>query len=112
MDRNKKVILICILLIVAISYVFSNDQPNMMKAIMLYDPTEITFFTISWTVGMAAMMLPSIIPVVLLYNSQILDKNGSGNNNSRVACSMPYSSLIKKDDNSKRKHGALSLIFS
>lgn len=109
MDRNEKVILICILSIVAISYVFSKDQPNMMKAVMLYDATEISFFIL----GMAAMMLPSIIPVILLYNSQILDRNDRGNNdNSGDTCFMSYSSLIEKDDNFKWKHRALSLIFS
>jgi predicted metal-binding membrane protein len=35
-------------------WVFSNYQPDMMKAI------AISLFTISWTVGMAAMMFPSI----------------------------------------------------
>ncbi|MGC2574935.1 MAG: DUF2182 domain-containing protein, partial [Candidatus Nitrosopolaris sp.] len=109
MDTNRKVI-ICILSIVVISYIFSNNQPNMMKAIMLYDPTEISFFSISWTVGMAAMMLPSIIPVILLYNSQIVGKNDGVRNRSGTAHSC--SSLIEKDGSYKQKHRDLALFFS
>ena len=35
---------------------------------MTLNPIAVTIFTISWTVGMAAMMFPAIIPMVLLYN--------------------------------------------
>ncbi len=48
------------------------DNNNvMMRAMMLYDPVAISLFTASWTVGMAAMMLPAITPMALLYNRLI-----------------------------------------
>ena len=53
------------------------DNNNvMMRAMMLYDPVAISLFTASWTVGMAAMMLPAITPMALLYNRLI----GGGDN--------------------------------
>jgi len=52
---------------------------------MTLNPIAVTIFTISWTVGMAAMMFPAIIPMVLLYNrfskSNTDDKNANNNNN-------------------------------
>lgn len=68
MNTIQKAILISLISIAAISWVFSNYQPDMMKAMMTYDPIAVSLFTISWTVGMAAMMFPSITPMVLLYN--------------------------------------------
>ena len=56
MDTIQKAILISLISIAAISWVFSNYQPDMMKAMMTYDPIAVSLFTISWTVGMAAMM--------------------------------------------------------
>ncbi|MEM3117837.1 MAG: DUF2182 domain-containing protein [Nitrososphaerales archaeon] len=38
---------------------------------MPYDPTAISLFATTWTVGMAAMMFPAISPMVLLYNRLI-----------------------------------------
>lgn len=38
---------------------------------MTLNPIAVTMFTISWTIGMAAMMFPAIIPMVLLYNHLI-----------------------------------------
>lgn len=35
---------------------------------MTLNPVAVTIFTMSWTIGMAAMMFPAIIPMVLLYN--------------------------------------------
>ena len=32
----------------------SKDQPDMMVAMMNYNPVAISLFTISWTIGMAA----------------------------------------------------------
>ena len=54
---------------------------------MTLDPIAVTIFTISWTIGMAAMMFPAIIPMVLLYNH-----------------------LISKDHNNNKKNDNLSLV--
>src|SRR5215471_11686956 len=80
MDRIQKIIFISIISIATISWVLSRDQPDMMTAMMNYNPVAISLFTISWTIGMAAMMFPAIIPMVLLYNRLI--KNNGGNSDS------------------------------
>ena len=79
MDKPQKIIGISLVTISIITWIFSIDQPDMMHAMMTLDPVAVTIFTISWTVGMAAMMFPAIIPMVLLYNrfitSEIDDNN-------------------------------------
>ena len=77
MDRMQKVILISIISIAAMSWVLSKDQPDMMTGMMNYNPVAISLFTISWTIGMAAMMFPAITPMVLLYNRLIKRSNSS-----------------------------------
>ena len=43
---------------------------------MTLNPLAVLIFTVSWTDGMAAMMFPAIVPMVLLYNRLIVgDKN-------------------------------------
>ena len=76
MDRMQKIILISIISIAAISWILSKDQPDMMGAMMNYNPVAISLFTISWTIGMAAMMFPAITPMVLLYNRLIKRSDG------------------------------------
>lgn len=49
---------------------------------MTLNPIAVTIFTISWTVGMAAMMFPAIIPMVLLYN-RIISNDQNLNNNKK-----------------------------
>jgi predicted metal-binding membrane protein len=73
MDRIQKIILLSIISIAAISWVLSKDQPDMMN----YNPLAISLFTISWTIGMAAMMFPAITPMVLIYTRLIKRSNSS-----------------------------------
>lgn len=82
MDRIQKIILISIISIAAISWILSIDQPDMMAAMMNYNPIAISIFTISWTIGMAAMMFPAIVPMVLLYNRLVKNNGGSSRNSS------------------------------
>jgi predicted metal-binding membrane protein len=77
MDRIQKIILISIISIAAISWVLSKDQPDMMAAMMNYNPVAISLFTLSWTIGMTAMMFPAITPMVLLYTRLIKRSNNS-----------------------------------
>jgi len=44
---------------------------------MGYNPALISLFTASWTVGMAAMMFPAIIPMVVLYDKLITNNKPS-----------------------------------
>jgi predicted metal-binding membrane protein len=49
----------------------------MAAAMANHDPILLSLFTASWTVGMAAMMLPAISPMVLLYNKLTVGNAGS-----------------------------------
>ena len=51
-----------------------------MTAMMNYNPVAVSLFTISWTIGMAAMMFPAITPMVLLYNKLIKRSNNNSSN--------------------------------
>jgi predicted metal-binding membrane protein len=57
------------------------EQPDMMEAMMTLNPIAVTIFTISWTIGMAAMMFPAIIPMVFLYNRIISNEDNNNKNN-------------------------------
>jgi predicted metal-binding membrane protein len=80
MDKVEKIILISIITISAISWILSIEQPDMMTAMMHYNPLAISLFTVSWTMGMSAMMFPAITPMVLLYKQ--LSKRSDGNRSS------------------------------
>lgn len=79
MDKPQKIIGISLVTISIITWIFSIDQPDMMHAMMTLNPVAVTIFTISWTVGMAAMMFPAIIPMVLLYNRFITSETDDNN---------------------------------
>ena len=63
---------------------------------MTLNPIAVTIFTISWTVGMAAMMFPAIIPMVLLYNRIV--SSDQDNNNKKDNLSL-VSKLNQRTDN-------------
>jgi len=77
MNKPQKIIIISLLLTTALSWYFSTMQPDMMNFMMGYNPTLISLFTASWTVGMAAMMFPAIIPMVVLYDKLITNNKQS-----------------------------------
>jgi predicted metal-binding membrane protein len=85
LNKSQKIILLSLLSISVITWLFSIEQPDMMEAMMTLNPIAVTIFTISWTIGMAAMMFPAIIPMVLLYNRIISNdqNNNNDNNNNR-----------------------------
>ncbi len=105
MDRIQKVILISIISIAAISWVLSKDQPDMMAAMMNYNPVAISLFTISWTIGMAAMMFPAITPMVLLYNRLIKRSNSSSDDDTvgKGMASSQYSIFVERGDDDAGK---------
>src|ERR1700746_1688668 len=82
----------------------------MMKAMMTYDPIAISLFTISWTVGMAAMMFPSITPMVLLYN-RLIRVNGDGTDNTKD--DMSHALVVEWDESPRRTlpDSFLNIIF-
>jgi predicted metal-binding membrane protein len=67
MDKLQKIILISLVSIFAFSWFLSTNQPDMMNIIITYNAILLGLFTASWTAGMAAMMFPAIVPMVLLY---------------------------------------------
>jgi len=65
---------------------------------MTLNPIAVTIFTISWTIGMAAMMFPAIIPMVLLYN-RIISNEHNNNNLSLVSKFNQYKDNSEKIEN-------------
>jgi predicted metal-binding membrane protein len=119
MDRIQKIILISIISIAAVSWIVSKDQPDMMTAMMDYSSVAISLFTISWTIGMAAMMFPAITPMVLLYNKLIKNSSSSNSGNTLGNGINPSqtSVFVERDDNdenktSKRENSRPSSILS
>jgi predicted metal-binding membrane protein len=115
MDRNQKVILISIISITAIAWICSRDQPNTMKAMMIYDPIEISLFTITWTISMVAMMFPSITPIILVYDRQIRGrcKISSSNISERSLSAGAGDGHMRKDRTLSLPilYGCLNIIF-
>ncbi|MGD9674976.1 MAG: DUF2182 domain-containing protein [Candidatus Nitrosocosmicus sp.] len=103
MDKSQKIILSLIISISAITWYFSIEQPDMMEAMMTLNPLAVTIFAISWTIGMAAMMFPAIIPMVLLYNRLISTSQEDVNKNDNFSLYNIFndnvSNLGKKRDN-------------
>jgi predicted metal-binding membrane protein len=75
MEKIQKIIIASLLSTAALSWLLSAIQPDMMNLMMMtYNPILISLFTASWTAGMASMMFPAILPMVLLYNKLIMNK--------------------------------------
>jgi len=74
MNKPQKIIIISLLITTGLSWYFSTIQPDMMNLMMGYNPTVISLFIASWTAGMAAMMFPAIIPMVVLYDKLTANK--------------------------------------
>ena len=105
MDKLRKVILFSLIIISAIAWVISKDQPDMMKAMMTLDPISILLFTASWTVGMAAMMFPAISSIVLFYNRLIRNDDGDnkvGDYKEKDKVSSAF--VIEKKEKNTSKH--------
>jgi predicted metal-binding membrane protein len=80
MYKVQKIILVSLIFTSLIAWLFSINQSDMMmETMMTPNPIAVLVFTVSWTVGMAAMMFPSIVPMVLLYNRLIVGDNNSNN---------------------------------
>ena len=79
MDKIQKTIFVSIVLISAVAWLFSIEQPDMMEAMMTLNPMAVAIFVSSWTIGMAAMMFPAIVPMVLLYNRMISNSHNDNN---------------------------------
>src|SRR6476620_6847250 len=103
MYKLQKIILLSLVTTSALAWVLSKDQPDMMKAMMTYDPITISLFTASWTVGMAAMMFPAISPMVLLYNRLIKSNNDTGSGSSIGKDEVSSSLVVEEKNNNDHK---------
>jgi predicted metal-binding membrane protein len=81
LDKVQKIILVSIISVSVIAWIFSLEQPDMMEAMMTLNPIATLIFILSWTIGMAAMMFPAIIPMILLYNKLISKSIDDSHNN-------------------------------
>ena len=82
MYKIQKIILVSLIFISLIAWLFSIKDPDMlimMEAMMTLNPIAVSIFTLSWTIGMAAMMFPAIVPMVVLYNRLIVGNNVNNN---------------------------------
>lgn len=94
MYKVQKIILVALLFTSLVAWLFSISQPDtMMETMMTPNPIALLIFTVSWTVGMAAMMFPAIVPMVLLYNQLIVENNNNSD----------YLLDISKQKNNKRR---------
>jgi predicted metal-binding membrane protein len=82
MYKVQKIILVSLISISLIAWLFSIKDPDMlimMEAMLTLNPITISIFTVSWTIGMAAMMFPAIVPMVVLYNRLLIGNNDNNN---------------------------------
>jgi predicted metal-binding membrane protein len=77
MYKIQKIILISLIFTSLVAWLFSIRQSDMMENMMILNPSAVLIFTVNWTVGMAAMMFPAIVPMVLIYNQLIVGDNNS-----------------------------------
>lgn len=71
MKKLQKIIIIALVTVAGFSWFLSAIQPDMMDLMTGYSLIPILIFTASWTVGMAAMMFPAIVPMVVIYDRLI-----------------------------------------
>ena len=90
MNLLQKIILFSLISTAGISWILSTFQPDMMKVMNSYNPILVTLYTATWTAGMAAMMFPGIIPMILLYN-KLITNNQSDSSQEIVELKFPYS---------------------
>ena len=68
MNKLQKIILVSLVSISGFTWFVSTNQSDMMNIMITYTPILLGLFATSWTAGMAAMMFPAIVPMILLYN--------------------------------------------
>jgi predicted metal-binding membrane protein len=89
MNLLHKIIIFSLISTAGLSWILSTFQPDMMKVMNSYNPVLIALFTASWTAGMAAMMFPAIVPMVLLYN-KLITTNQSESSPEIIELKFPY----------------------
>lgn len=101
MNNAQKAVIASLIGTSAIAWIASIEQPDMMVAMTTYNPLAISLFTASWTAGMAAMMLPAIAPMVLLYNRLVANNH----NNKESKKEANQNALVVQEDNDDDDEG-------
>jgi len=76
MNNIQKLIILSLVSTSGLAWILSFAMMNTMM-IVDYNILNISLFTVIWTSGMIAMMFPSIIPMILLYNMITIQKDKS-----------------------------------
>jgi predicted metal-binding membrane protein len=95
MNASTLVIIAIVTSISLLTWLVSIRQYDTMMLSMMtfyYNPAALSSFVVIWTAGMAAMMFPAIVPVILVFNRLINTKNAPSNNpgNSNTNSEMAY----------------------
>ena len=83
MNNIQKLIILSLVATSGLAWVLSFVTTDIMMNTMMmmtmadYNLLNISLFTVIWTLGMIAMMFPAIIPMILLYNKIIIQKDKS-----------------------------------
>src|SRR5918996_155115 len=112
MKYTSYIIIIVLVSASVFTWLVSNWQYDTMMSSMMtfyYSPAALSLFTIIWTAGMAGVMFPEIIPMVLFYNRLIdsSNRNTKGGIHSHDTSPMLYHGRDKTydDKNSNIKSG-------
>jgi predicted metal-binding membrane protein len=108
MRTSTLVILSIIAIVSVLTWLVSIWQYDAMMSSMMtfYNPSALSLFVLIWTAGMAAMMFPAIVPMILVYN-RLIDtnktKNNAGVGNSQIIYHKS-SGIPNEDINNKIRH--------
>src|SRR5262245_42460915 len=94
MNTSTLIIIVIVTSISLLTWLVSIWQHDTMMISMMtfyHNPAALSLFVVMWTAGMAAMMFPAILPMILVFNRLINTNNassnspGNSNTNSQVA---------------------------
>ena len=108
LNAAQKAIIILLVSTSGVTWIVSaleqEDMMSVMSPTGIVNPISILLFTIIWTAGMAAMMLPAISPMVLLYNRLAASSSGGLQNSSNTV-------FAQDDKHSTTFYPAKTLLF-
>ena len=113
--RTSTLVIISITVIISVlTWLVSIWQYDAMMSSMMtfYNPSALSLFVVIWTAGMAAMMFPAIIPMILVYNRLIAGSN-TGIENSQSTYHESNDGLNDSDEEEdENKHSVLCSLTS
>jgi predicted metal-binding membrane protein len=109
MNISTLVIIAILISISSLTWLVSIWQYDTMMSSMMtfyYNPAALSLFVVIWTAGMAAMMFPAIVPMILVYNRLISTNNATTSNN--PGNSSTNSQIAYRGGSNDPKHGSSS----